>query len=724
MAENREMALVLKLVADNFQSELRKSGGMLGDFNRFISDWKTQLVAAGGALFAIAKSTANFGEEALKSSQRLGLTVEKTTALQYAASLADVPISTLEKGLKTLAQNAAEAARGAGDGAQLFTRLGLSATDTSGKVKPLDQLFFEFQDRLKGVTNQAQFLDAGTKAFGKTFLELVPIIKQGSAATKESMEEGRRFGVVMTDEQAEAADELNNELKKLQAQMRGITLTIGNELIPSFTTFFRIATESMGPAASWVVTETFKGLAEGITFANAELQAFIVNWNALSDKRKQPEFKGMIEEQRQLNLGDIYKQMNERLVGIRPEAFGIVAPIGSLTPGAATDGKTELAQVADQEKLGKKNVDIWRSNWESMDNARKIRARLADEEWERELERINVDADSREAARKEIDDRAKLAREAAAQERADVVENAQAWVAYYDQLGGNSQDFLAHKTELLRAQLAKELDLTKAQSADLLAAWQNRDSLLADQILADSPKSGAQKETLELNTMRANIQNLQQANGAFFDGWAQGMADYVKQTGNGFNMATDMARQTAQAMELGFRNFFFDIMDNKIKSLKDVFRSLLDFVKRIIAQITAQLITKGILNAISGGAGPAAQNYSSTNFFPAAAGGEVVKRYAMGGTVPGFGTSDTVPALLTPGEFVLSRDHLSDIKRVASGGNQVTNTNVINVYANGGGRQQESSTAAAPNFAQLARDLSKLVELKIIEEQRPGGLLA
>jgi len=704
MAENRELALVLKLVADNFQSELKKTGGMLGDFNRFITDWKTQLVAVGGGLFAIAKSAANFGEEALKSSQRLGLTVEKTTALQYAAGLADVPISTLEKGLKTLAQNAVEASRSTGEGAKLFYQLGLSATDTSGKIKPLDQLFFEFQDRLKGVTNQSRFLDDGTKAFGKTFLELVPLIKQGSAATKEAMEEGRRFGVVLTDEQGEAANRFNDELKKLQASMRGITLTMGNELIPSFIKFFTITNESMGGAGAWIVTNTFKGLAEVITLTNAELQALIVNWNAFFDKRKQPEFKGMIEEQRQLNLGDIYKQMNERLIQIDPKAFGIVAPIGSLTPGAIAEQKT--APGPDLQKLK--------------------------EDYQNYIQGlVSFGREHIEALKGTGDAMVELFKDHHAivtQEQDDMINNAQAWVAYYDKLGGNTQDFLAHKTELLRAQLAKELDLTKAQSTELLEAWQNRDSLLADQILAASPKSDAQKETIELNTMRQAVLNAREANGSFFEGWAKGMNDYVTQTGNGFNLATDMARSTAQAMESGFRNFFFDVMDNKIKSFKEVLSSLLGFVKQIIAQITAQLVTSGILKYLAslGGSSLAAQNFGSTNFFAtgAASGGQVVQHYAMGGLVPGFGTRDTVPALLTPGEGVLSRRDMQDIKRVASGGNQVTNTNVINVYANGGGRQQESSTGAAPNFAQLARDLSKLVELKIIDEQRPGGLLA
>ena len=90
MSENRELALVLKLVSDQFTSELKKSQGALSGFNAFIKDWRVQLMAGGAALFAMAKSTADFGEEALKGAQKSGQTVQTFTALSYAARLADI----------------------------------------------------------------------------------------------------------------------------------------------------------------------------------------------------------------------------------------------------------------------------------------------------------------------------------------------------------------------------------------------------------------------------------------------------------------------------------------------------------------------------------------------------------------------------------------------------------------------------------------------------------
>ena len=61
-------------------------------------------------------------------------------------------------------------------------------------------------------------------------------------------------------------------------------------------------------------------------------------------------------------------------------------------------------------------------------------------------------------------------------------------------------------------------------------------------------------------------------------------------------------------------------------------------------------------------------------------GGKVIKRFNKGGKVPGQGEGDTVPAMLTPGEFVMSKgavnmigaDKLMAMNAAGGGTNQPT----------------------------------------------------
>ena len=722
MAENRELALVLKLVADQFQDELKKSGGMLGEFNRFVTDWKTQLVAAGGALFAMAKSTANYGEELLKTSQKIGVSVQALAGLQHAAELADLSREQLTLGLKFLSVNMVEASRRTADGEALFRRLGVAATDTTGKLRPTEQVLLDVAEAFAHSTDGAGKSEMAVKLFGKAGLELIPFLNQGKAGIQELMAEAQKLGLVMSREDAEAANRFNDELKKLTAQLRGMTFAVGKELIPVMTELIQLF-RSLGVGTAFGAGLTF--LHERFVGLNVLLKELQANVQFLHGTGKDAlSFEGL-----QAKIAEIEAEGKKKVFEFSHPGVLTAPNAGGTASGGATP-KRELGQAVDQEKLAKSLIEIWASGNRALES----RNRLIREGAEG-LSLEFLAFDRQEQFRKE-DEAAEERRgtmiveqtgfavrvreQALAQEREGLIANEQAWIAYYEQLGGDAQNLYAHKTELLRAQLAKELDLTREQSAQLLAAWEDRDSARAEALMALLPVSEMQKETIELTTMRQAVQNARQANGSFFEGWATGMQNYVQQAGNGFNLATDMARTTAQMMESSFRNFFFDVMDNKIKGLKDVFRSLLGFVKQIIAQVTAQLVTAQILKFATSFTAPSASAASNTLPALGSTGGQVVQRFALGGPVPGVGTGDTVPALLTPGEFVLSRGDVREVMKGQAGRSPVN----IAITVNAQGGRQQAGTGAAPNFTQLARDLSKLVESKIIEEQRPGGLLA
>lgn len=686
MAENRELALVLKLVADEFKSELKNSQGALGQFNDFIKDWKTQLAAAGTALFAVAKSTANFGEEALKTSQRLGTTVEITTALQHAAYMADVPIGTLEKGLKTLAQAAVQASSGSGDGAKLFTQLGLSATDATGKMKPLDQLFLELQDRLNGTRSQAEFLDAGTKALGKSFLEMVPLVRQGSDATKAAMEDAKRLGVVLGQEDAEAASRFNDELKRLQAAMQGVHLELGRQLIPALLEFmetFKSITATGG------VQFFFKGLAEQAVLFSTLIKEAAANVEFLFGKFTFDQLKTEIKR--------LEAEASAKLMLLEnPEAAKYVnGPPKAETAQTGRDvsmGAT-VPRVVDQEKLGKAKLEIFLMQ----NRALEIQAKLAREAAQGESEFFLAFDRQQQFQREDEAEQVRRGqaivqqtqlevqlREAASQrERAGLVENAQAWIAYDNQVGASTELRYQHQLELLQASLAQQLQITREQSGQLIEAWKEIDSEGQAAILDQTRLNAQERETIELQTLTQLAAINQQYSGSIVEGWSLGLQKYVQDHQSAFGFAADMARRTAQYMEQSFRTFFFDLMDGRIKSMKDLFKGFGDFVKNVIAQVMAQLATMMVFKAITGGfSGGLLGNFFS-GFMGSGgggadaggllgglrfnAGGIVPQRFASGGAVLGAGNRDTVAAMLTPGEGVLNRRGMATLDRLNAG---------------------------------------------------------
>lgn len=157
--------------------------------------------------------------------------------------------------------------------------------------------------------------------------------------------------------------------------------------------------------------------------------------------------------------------------------------------------------------------------------------------------------------------------------------------------------------ELTRANLAKKTELTQEEAGRLMIAWQNHEVDLANMILNRTHLTEAERSTIRLQYLQESREKELAASNDVAEGWVRGMRRYIKDTQSGFGMAADMARRTAQMMEQSFGKFFFDAMEGRIQSFKDVMKSLLDFTKQIMSQIMGQLITQTVLKGVMAGFG-------------------------------------------------------------------------------------------------------------------------
>ncbi len=685
MADNRELALVLRLVADQFQQELRNSQGALGAFNTFLKDWRTQLVAVGTALFAVAKSTANYGEEMLKGAQKTGQTVQTFSALSHAAGMADVENQQFILGLKSLAQNMVEAQRQTGDGAAAFRRLGVSAVDSTGQLRPTEQVLLDLADVFARSADGAGKTEAAVKLFGKAGIDLIPFLNQGRSGITALMAEAQRLGLVLSEQDAEAANRFNDELKELDAQVKGLTVSVGLPLVRGLTD----------------VVQMFQELEVSIQRAGEELAGFSKH---LSENfGKTGVGQGLMDVFSAMGFGHRKGEAPGAAERALTEALGVKPGGPDRGPEAGRDvhmGVTKPAMpsappVIDQEKLGKAKLEIFLAANRAIEIHNKLMQEAAAGAneyflaFDRQQQFQKEDEAAEERKGRMIVEQTQLQvqiREAAQQrERDGLIRNAQAWIDYDNQVGASTELRYDHQMELLEAMLAKETQLSQDSAARLLMAWQNNDAQLAEDILDRSQIFGQQRETLEIQTLTRLAAIHQQYSDNIFDGWRIGMQRYVQDTQSAFGIAADLARRTAQFMEQSFRTFFFDLFEGKIKTLKDLFKSFADFAKQIIAQVMAQLATMLVLKSITGGmgggglfgmfGGGGGGGFSTglAQLFGGIGGRNVsgidvgAMKFASGGTVLGAGNQDTVRALLAPGEGVLNRRGMAALDRLNAG---------------------------------------------------------
>jgi hypothetical protein len=198
-------------------------------------------VAAAGTMFGFAKFTADAGDQALHTAEMLGLNVETLQKLQFAAKLANIESGEFAGGMRFLSRNLLAAQQGSGDAAKAFQRLKLDPKS----FKSGDQALRAIADRFQTLPEGPERAALAMQLFGRSGASMVPFLKQGSAAIDEAGAKAEKYGIVLSEAQARAADEFNDTLDESKAALTGVRNILGNALIPEITKLMRAFADYM-----------------------------------------------------------------------------------------------------------------------------------------------------------------------------------------------------------------------------------------------------------------------------------------------------------------------------------------------------------------------------------------------------------------------------------------------------------------------------------------------
>lgn len=216
-------------------AEMAESVGKLA--MRF-SAMAAPVAVVGAAIYGLVKTTADAGNEFLKLSKQVGVSVEDLSALKYAAEISDTSFDALTTGLGHFSKSITEAGDGTGDAGRYFKAFGISVRDSSGNLKSTRELLLDVADVFSRMPDGPQKTAWAMQLFGKGAKELIPLLNEGKTGINNLMKEAERLGVVFSKEAAEAADRFGDNLMRLKANVMGLVYVIGNELIPAFNNLY------------------------------------------------------------------------------------------------------------------------------------------------------------------------------------------------------------------------------------------------------------------------------------------------------------------------------------------------------------------------------------------------------------------------------------------------------------------------------------------------------
>ncbi|RJT36109.1 hypothetical protein D3227_20555 [Mesorhizobium waimense] len=220
--------------------------------------------AAGAAVLGLAKSGSEAADAAGKAAQKTGLQIDAYGRLEFAASQADVSQEQFVSGMSRLNRAIAEAAaQGTKAGkaiedvgvhvtrfgakakdaaaaakpvADIFTKLGISVRDASGKLKTNEQILLEVSDAFARMPDGALKSALAIELFGKAGAELLPFLNAGKKGLIDLGKEAESLGIVFTPEQTKAAEDFNDTVASLGKSVRGTRIQLGLLFAPLFTT--------------------------------------------------------------------------------------------------------------------------------------------------------------------------------------------------------------------------------------------------------------------------------------------------------------------------------------------------------------------------------------------------------------------------------------------------------------------------------------------------------
>ena len=590
------------------------------------------------ALSAFVKTSIDAADAASKSASAVGLAVEEYTALQYAAELAGVGGAELDAGLSKLNRTIDAAANGGAAQAETFDRLGISVQDASGKIKSGDQILAEVADKFQTLPNGVQKSAIAMELFGRSGAKLIPLLNGGAEGLEELRKEAEALGLVISTDMAAQSEVFNDNLTRLGKATTGAGNSIANDMLPSLVEVSELLVDVNREGEA---SNTIAALLGGAMKVLAS--AVLIASNGFG------------------SLG--------RFIGASAAA-AVSAANGDFSQAAEIMREVGRENAREQGILVKRLDDLWSGAGEAtaaaaVEQKKQQQIMVGDlkrttDELGKEVKRQVSDAKAALAERVEAERNASKALEEAKQAQLDTEKR------YSEALAGLNSGGDASFGQANALKVAARGALA---NGDIEGAKQKAQAALdVLQKLADAGENTFGFEGF-IKELQAIEQNADQIN--------------VDKAQEGFDKAK------ASAAELK------TILDD-LKSVKitiDLPAAELERVKAQLEQLQVVITPKVALPK----AGEAdADGYVFVPDLPPA------PRFAAGGHVrgPGSGTSDSIPALLSNGEYVI---RAAAVRKLGKGYLDLINNGIPLRRFDDGGAVESIAAMAGPSFPDLGR---------------------
>jgi hypothetical protein len=607
---------------------------------------------AGTAVLELARQSANDMAEIQRAAEGAGVSAESLSKLGYAASMVGLQLDDMRDAAFEVSLKLGEAARGEKPATEAFTNVGVAVRHANGALRDSGEVMDEAIRKLAAMKNPAERAAAAAALLGDDVaLKMAPLLARGSDEIARLGDEAVKLGVAFDDAAGKSAVQFEENMRRLEGVLTGV----GRDLVEVFTPALTMMSNAMLENAAQsdnmasrqeaateamrgmlIVARTLQYVIQRLSLAMAQFAADFVqelefakdyanqfkdsvayslnpkNWGFTStgpedlNRRYNDLWERRERQNAQFEL-DLIKLRND----FRDDIDAITRASASAglqmsTGPSAGAGRWDkfLAQrqkfLAENEALG-----IEYDSLESRERAKKAGNRTGK----------NFGAAYRDAAKREME---KMVTDA--ERLGERVANR--FVAQAEKMAERQKE--ARESALAAAMAA--IGGGVAAGAEANESIDARGQAMRESVMTERERQGKKlkeiNELLRLGAIDAEIYD--RALNGIFPAAEKALTD-VQMLGVG----------AAQGLAGAFQQFLFDPLNT---SFADMVSGFANALRRMVAELLAKKAVLALLRA--GGASE-----------------EVIKAtgFAEGGYVagPGTGTSDSIPARLSNGEYVM-----------------------------------------------------------------------
>lgn len=228
--------------------------------------------AAAGALVtaigALTYKSGSWADDLNTMSKVYGISTQELQKYAAQADLVDVELETIASAHSKLTRNMAAAQKGTKAQAAAFKKLRVSVTDSNGNLRNSDDVFNDVISALGKMENETERDAAAMDIFGKSAIELNPLIEDNGKTYKQLSETFEKYGLEFVDQETlDAANDFNDSLDTMKA-IGAVTLqSIGTQLAGYFAPALQKVVDLVGQLAAWLNTLSPETLAMITTVA-------------------------------------------------------------------------------------------------------------------------------------------------------------------------------------------------------------------------------------------------------------------------------------------------------------------------------------------------------------------------------------------------------------------------------------------------------------------------